>query len=515
MLGRQSRAGQADPEDARLASYRRVAIWVISVGQLMFILDTTIVNVALPHIQSALHFSGNSLEWMVSAYSLCYGGLLLLGGRAGDILGRRRVFVAGTIVFTAASLLAGFAITQWWLLAARAAQGIGSAFASPSALSLVATTFPGDKERTRALGVYTAIATGGGAIGVLAGGLLTTYVTWRSVFFVNVPIGLAIIALVPRVLAESERHPRRFDVLGAVTGTGAITLFVYALISGATGSDGASHWADPNVLASLVTGGLLLVAFLVTEVRTDSPLVPLRLLTQRARSAANLIVVCIGTAMFGVFFFLTLFLQRVWGYSPLHTSILYIPPALLLTVGGPVASRIVPKTGRRLLVCVGLAIAGIGMLGMSTIGQHASSEPVLLAWTYFGYAGLGLTGVPLIAAALDRVPPSDSGVASGVYSTSRQLGGATGLAVLGTVAWSVVASNIARVNSHWSYGDPHTPTAVLRQALTAGADRAFLTAAIVIFAAFVIASLTITGGRGSPASPGPSGQSHQQRPGRS
>jgi EmrB/QacA subfamily drug resistance transporter len=496
MLRRESRAGQTDPTGDRQASYQRVAIWLISVGQLMFILDTTIVNVALPHIQSALHFSGNGLEWMVSAYSLCYGGMLLLGGRSGDILGRRRVFVAGAIVFTVASLLAGFAITQWWLLAARAVQGIGAAFASPSALSLVATTFPGEKERTRALGVYAAISTGGGAIGVLAGGLLTAYVTWRSVFFVNVPVGLAIAVLAPRVLAESERHRRRFDAAGAVTGTAAITLFVYALISGATGSDGVSHWADPNVVASLVAGAVLLVIFVVTEIRTASPLVPLRLLAQRARSGVYLIVVCTGTAMFGVFFFLTLFLQRVWDYSPLHTSILYVPPALLLTVGGPIASRVMPKTGRKLLVCSALAVAGIGMLGMSTIGQHSSSVPALLAWTYFGYAGLGLISVPLIAAALDRVPPGDSGAASGVYSTFRQMGGATGLAVLGTVAWSVVASKITRVNPHWSYGDPHTPVAVSRQALTAGADRAFLAAAIVIFVAFAIAMLTITGGRG-------------------
>ena len=496
MLRRQSRAGQAGSEAARLDSYRRVAIWVISVGQLMFILDTTIVNVALPHIQSTLHFSGNGLEWMISAYALCYGGLLLLGGRAGDILGRRRVFVAGTAVFTAASLLAGFAITQWWLLAARAVQGIGAAFASPSSLSLVATTFPEDKDRTRALGVYAAISAGGGAIGVLAGGLLTTYVTWRSVFFVNVPIGLAIIVLAPRVLTESGRHPRRFDILGAVTGTAAVTLFVYALIKGATGSDGVSHWADPSVLASLVGGALLLVIFLVTEARTASPLVPLRLLTERARAGAYLVVVGTGIAMFGVFFFLTLFLQRAWGYSPLHTSILYIPPALLLTAGGPIASRITPKTGRKPLVCAALAVAAAGMLGMSTIGQHASSEAVLLAWTYFAYAGLGLTNVPLIAAALDKVPPGDSGVASGVYSTSRQIGGATGLAVLGTLAWSVVASTIARVNPRWSYGGPHTPAAVLRQAMTAGADRAFLAAAIVLFTSFAIALLTITGGRG-------------------
>ena len=253
------------------------------------------------------------------------------------------------------------------------------------------------------------------------------------------------------------------------------------------------------MLASLAVGTVLLAAFLITEARTASPLVPLRLMAQRARCGVYSIVVCTGTAMFGVFFFLTLFLQRVWGYSPLHTSILYVPPALLLTVGGPVASRIVPKTGRKPLVCVALAIAAIGMIGMSRIGEHSSSVPALLAWTYFGYAGLGLISVPLIATALDRVPPGDTGVASGVYSMFRQLGGATGLAVLGTVAWSVVAASITRVHHGWSFGDPHTPAAVIRQAMTAGADRAFLAAAIVIIVAFVIALLTINGGRGEDA----------------
>jgi EmrB/QacA subfamily drug resistance transporter len=490
--------GKAVAATGQQARPSQAAIWVISAGQLMVILDTTIVNVALPHIQAALRFSGSSLEWVVTGYSLTYGGLLLLGGRAGDALGRRRVFVAGILVFTLASLLGGFAVTQWSLLAARAIQGVGAAFASPAALSLIATTFPGDRERTRALGVYAGISTGGGAIGILAGGLLTTYVTWRSVFFVNVPIGLAVAALAPRVLAESGRQPGRpprFDLLGTVTGTGAVTLFVYALISGATGSNGVSHWADPAVAGSLVLGTLLLVAFIITETRTAHPLVPLRLLAQRSRSGAYLIVICVNTAMFGVFFFLTLFLQRVWGYSALNTAALYILPALLLTAGGPAASRILPKTGRKALVVGALAVATIGMIGMSRVGEHSSSVVWLIGWTYFGYAGLGLLPVPLIASALDRVPPEDTGAASGVYSMVRQMGGATGLAVLGTLAWSAIAASVSAADPGASFADPRTPVAIIRHALTAGADRAFLTGAIVLAVALVIALATITGGR--------------------
>ena len=503
MLKRLRTAGASASEQQ--ARYRRIAVWVIGVGQLMFVLDMTIVNVALPHIQAAFNFSGSALEWLVSAYSLAFGGLLLLGGRAGDALGRRRVFVTGGAVFTVASLLGGVAPTQWWLLAARALQGAGAAFASPSALALIATTFPGDRERVRALGAYSAISTGGGAIGIFAGGFLTTYLSWRSIFFVNVPIGLTIAMLAPRVLIESERHPRRFDLLGALTGTGAITLFVYALITGATGSDGVSHWTGPSVLACLALGSLLLVAFIVVESTAKEPLVPLGLLAQRGRSGAYLIVVCTGTAMFGVFFFLTIFLQRVWGYSALETSALYIPPALLLTIGGPIAARLVPRFGRKAVVAGSLLMATIGMIGMSRIGESSSSVPWLIGWTYFGYAGLGMYGVPVVACALDRIPPGISGVASGIYSTFRQVGGATGLAVLGTIAWSVVAASITSADPGGSFADPRTPVPVLRHALTLGTDRAFLTGAVVIAAALVISLLTITGGRIKDASQPQSG----------
>jgi EmrB/QacA subfamily drug resistance transporter len=480
---------QAAPAGGR--RHLRLAVWVVSLGQLMAVLDATIVNVALPHMQAALRFSGTGLEWVINAYSLCFGGLLLFGGRTADILGRRRVFVAGIGVFTVASLLGGLASTQWWLLGARVAQGIGAALAAPSALALVADTFPGSRERDRAIGIFTAIGAGGGAIGILLGGVLTTFISWRSVFFVNVPIGLMIIAIAPRVLAESERQRSRFDIVGALTGTGAVTLLVYALISGATDSNGVSHWRAAGVLISFAVAAVLLVMFIVTEARTPHALVPLRLFTQRARAGAYLIAICVGTAMFGNLFFLTLFLQRVWDYSALSTAAVYIPPALMLTAGGPVGSRLIAKTGTKALVIIGLAAAAIGMYGMSLMSEHGSYVTQMLAPTVVAYAGLGLTGVPLIRTALAGVPEASNGVASGIYTTARQLGGATGLAVVGTVAWSVVAAKIAMARPGATFGDPATPAAVIARGLAAGADRAFLTAAIIIVIALVTALLTI------------------------
>jgi EmrB/QacA subfamily drug resistance transporter len=493
-----SRAARRSGEQAAAAAPRgrlRVAIWIISLAQLMFVLDTTIVNVALPHMQAALGFSGSGLEWIVSAYSLCFGGLLLLGGRSGDILGRRRVFVAGVAVFTTASLIGGMATAQWWLLAARACQGCGAAFASPAALALVATNFPEGRERTKAIGVFTAVGAGGGAIGLLIGGLLTTYVTWRSVFFVNVPTGVLVALIAPHVLAESARNPRRFDLLGAVTGTGAVTLAVYALISGATDSAGVSHWGDPAVLASFALAAGLFAVFVVTEARAPHALVPLHLLRQRERVGAYAIIVCVGTAMFGVFFFLTIFLQRVWNYSALHTAVVYVPPALLLTVGGPIASRLIARTGAKRLIVGGLLATAIGMIGLSRMGEHGHYATAMLAPTYVAYAGLGLINLPLITTALAGVPRGDTGVASGIFSTFRQVGGATGLAVLGTVAWSAAAAAAAAGRPHASLGGLATPAPVIRHALAVGADDGFLAAAIVIIIALVIAMATISNGQ--------------------
>src|SRR6266851_1484359 len=267
-----------------------LALAVIAAAQLMVVLDATIVNVALPHIQSALGFSGSGLEWVVNAYALTFGGLLLLGGRAGDILGRRRVFIAGIILFSLASLLGGFATTQTWLLAARAIQGVGAAVIAPTALALITTTFPEGPPRNRAMGVYAAMSIGGAAVGLMAGGLLTTYLSWRWVLFANVPIGAAVALIAPRALADSPRRRGRFDFPGAITSTLGLAALVYGLTSTATSQNGVSHWGDTKVIVALTAAVVLLAAFIVIEARSEHALMPLRIFRNRDRSAANLII---------------------------------------------------------------------------------------------------------------------------------------------------------------------------------------------------------------------------------
>src|SRR5499427_6118047 len=307
-----------------------LALLVIATAQLMVVLDATIVNVALPHIQDALHFSGTNLEWVVNAYTLAFGGLLLLGGRSGDLLGRRRIFIFGIALFTIASLLGGLATNQAWLLGARVLQGIGGAFAGPTSLSLIAVTFPEGRPRNRAMGVYAAMSIAGGAVGLIAGGLLVNYLNWRWVFFVNVPIGLLIAFLAPRVLGESERRRGNFDLPGAITGSLGLAALVYGLSSAATTSNGVSHWGDTKVIVSLTAALVLLVAFGFIETRSKHALVPIRVLRSRDRTGSYLIMLCIGTALFGMFFFLTIFVQTVWGYSPLKSGLAYLPMVIVI-----------------------------------------------------------------------------------------------------------------------------------------------------------------------------------------
>ena len=416
---------------------------VIAAAQLMVVLDATIVNVALPHIQHALGFSDSGLEWVVNAYALTFGGLLLLGGRAGDILGRRRVFIAGIILFTAASLLGGFATSQAWLLGARALQGIGGAIVAPTALSLITTTFPEGPRRNRAMGVYAAMSIGGAAVGLLAGGVLTTYASWRWVFFVNVPIGIVVALMAPRFLAESERHTGRFDLPGAITGTGGLAALVYGLSSAATSASGVSHWGDTKVIASLVASVVLLASFLVIESRSKHALMPLRIFRNRNRAAANLILLCIGTAMFGLFFFLTIFVQTVWGYSALRTGVSYLPMVAVIMAMAGISAALVPRIGARPLLVAGSAIASGGMFWLSRISEHSSYAGGLLGPMLVTGAGLGMLFMPLTLVALSKVEERDAGLASSLVNTGQQVGGSIGLAVLGTVAWTVVA-NTAR-----------------------------------------------------------------------
>jgi EmrB/QacA subfamily drug resistance transporter len=500
----QSGTGRAASPAATAGGNRRLglALLVIATAQLMVVLDATIVNVALPHIQRALGFSGSGLEWVVNAYAVTFGGLLLLGGRAGDILGRRRVFVFGLLLFSAASLLGGFATSEWWLLTARAVQGVGGAVIAPTALALITTNFPEGAPRNRAFGVYAAMAGAGSAAGLLLGGILTTYLSWRWVLFVNVPIGILVAAAAPRVLAESPRRPGQIDVAGAVTGTGGVALLVYGLSKAATGPDGVSHWGDAQVLVPLAAAVVLLVSFVLIERRSPRPLLPMRLLADRNRSGAYLIMLCISTGLFGLFFFLTLFIQNVLGYSAIRSGIAYLPFAIGVVIASGLASRLVPRIGPRPLIVVGAAAVAGGMFWYSRLTEHAGYAGQLLGPTLVSSCGLGLVFVPLALVALHNVAEQDSGVAASLLNTAQQVGGAIGLALLGTAAWTTVADSIRTQVAHATAaaakaGQPlpkpgtPLPASIYHHALTAGFSRAFLVAAGIALLALLIAVATI------------------------
>ncbi len=469
-----------------------LALAVLATAQLMVVLDATIVNVALPQIQRALGFSGSGLGWVVNAYALTFGGLLLLGGRAGDLLGRRRMFVVGLLLFSAASLAGGFATSEEGILAARAIQGVGAAITAPAALSLITTTFPEGPPRNRALGVYAAMSVAGGAVGLLAGGLLTSYASWRWVLFVNVPIGAAIALAAPRVLAESPRHRGRFDLPGALTGTVGIAALVYGLASAATSPDGVSHWGDAKVIVSFAAAAVLLAAFVVIETRSPHALLPLRLLRDRNRAGAYLIFGGAGTAIFGMFFFLTLFMQAVWGYSAVKSGVAYMPFTAAVLIASGTASQLVARIGPIPLLLAGSVASTGGLYWLSGISEDSTYANGLLGPTMVTGVGIGLVFVPASLIALSRVAQADSGVASSLLNTSQQVGGAMGIAVLGTVAWTVVAN---RVHDHSAQpvANSHDLATGFARGLLADAGIALLTLVITI-AAIRVRRADLTGG---------------------
>jgi EmrB/QacA subfamily drug resistance transporter len=493
----ESAAIAAEPVDtpgAGTAPKRRLglALAVIATAQLMVVLDATIVNVALPRIQDALHFSGSNLEWVVNAYTLAFGGLLLLGGRSGDLLGRRKIFMLGIALFAFGSLAGGFATDQAWLLIARVVQGIGGALAAPTSLSLIAVTFPEGKERNRAMGVYAAMSISGAAVGLIAGGLLTSYANWRWVFFVNVPIGLLVLFLAPRVLGDSERVRGRFDLPGAITASLGLAALVYGLSEAATTSNGVSHWGDTKVIVSLVAAVVLLVAFAFIEARSKHALVPPRVLKSRDRTGAYLISLCIGTAIFGMFFFMTIFVQQVWGYSPVRSGVAYLPMVALILIGAGLSSNLVARIGARPLMIVGPALAAGGMFWLSRITETSTYVTGLMGPMMLVGLGMGLTFVPLSLVALAKVPNKDSGVASSLLNTGQQVGGSIGLAILGTVAWSAVSSNArtatVAAGAHISKAQQ---LMITNHSIAYGFGRGYLVAAGIALLALVIAVVFI------------------------
>ncbi len=488
----------ASPTSGTAGPPRRLglALAVIATAQLMVVLDATIVNVALPHIQTALGFSGTNLEWVVNAYALAFGGLLLLGGRSGDLLGRRRIFIAGLLLFSLASLVGGFATNQEWLLTARVVQGIGGAFAAPTALSLIAVTFPEGPPRNRAMGVYAAMSVAGGAVGLIAGGLLVQYLDWRWVLFVNVPIGLVVAFLAMRVLPESQRRRGQFDLPGAITGSLGLGALVYGLSYAATTPNGVSHWGDTKVIVSLVASVVLLVSFGFIEVHSKQALVPMRVLRSRDRTGSYIISLCVGTALFGMFFFLTLFVQNVWGYSALKTGLAYLPMITMVMVASGIASQLVTRIGARPLMLAGSVISTGGLFWLSRINENSHYVSGLLGPMLVTALGMGLIFVPLSLVSLTKVADNDAGVASSLLNVGQQVGGSIGLAILGTVAWSAVATSIhSQVAAAAKHAVGHLTAAQQAAATRAITDHAYsvgFSKGYVVSAGIAVLGLLIT-----------------------
>jgi EmrB/QacA subfamily drug resistance transporter len=426
MVSRPELASRA-PGAARRGHHPALALAVIAASQLMVVLDVTIVNIALPQIQQALGFSTTDLSWVLNAYTLTFGGLLLLGGRAGDILGRRRVFIAGILVFTLASFLGGLATTSGWLLAARALQGVGAAIAAPTALALITTNFAEGPERNRAFGVFGAVAGSGGALGLLAGGMLTLWLSWRWVLFVNVPIGVLLAALAPLYITESERQPGRFDLAGALTSTAGMTALVYGFISAA--QDG---WSNPGTIGSFAAAVALLAAFFSIETRTSQPITPLHMFADRNRAGSYAIMLALSAALVGHFFFLTLFVQDLLGYSPLRAGFAFLPITAAIVTASQFAARSLPRLGPKRLMTTGalLAVAGLAWLTQVSV-TSGYLDGILGPMLVFGL-GMGLLFVPLTIVVGSGVPPHETGAASSLLNVMQQVGGSLGLSILVT-----------------------------------------------------------------------------------
>ncbi|WP_045298068.1 MFS transporter [Saccharothrix sp. ST-888] len=434
---------QAPPARARRGRHPGIALTVIAATQLMVVLDITIVNVALPHIQQALAFSTTGLSWVVNAYTLTFGGLLLLGGRTGDILGRRRVFIVGILLFSLASLLGGVATSATWLLAARSLQGVGAAIASPTALALIATNFAEGRARNRAFGVYSAVAAGGGAIGVLAGGMLTSWLSWRWVFFVNVPIGIAIALLAPLYINESDRHPGRSDLTGAFAATLGTAALVFGFIRA------SEHgWTDGWTLTAFGAALVLLPFFLWHERRTPQPITPLHLFRNRNRSGSYALALCLSATMFSVFFFITLFVQDVLGFSPLSAGFAFLPISAAIVVAAQVAARNQLRLGPKpFMVCGSLLVLG-GVFWLSHTSATSSYTGGVLGPTLLFGFGMGSLFVPMMLNAVSGVAPYETGAATGTLNATQQVGGSLGLSILVTVYGAASSSEAARQVAH-------------------------------------------------------------------
>jgi len=428
------------PKAVRTEPNRWLVLAIVCIAQFMVVLDATIVNIALPSIQRGLSFSDADLQWVINAYTLVFGGFLLLGGRAADLLGRRRLFLAGVAVFSIASLLNGLAQSSGMLIAGRALQGLGGALVSPAALSIIMTSFPGTQERTKALGVWSAIAAGGAAAGLLLGGVLTDLLSWEWIFFVNVPVGLAAMAAALRLVPESRAASahRTFDLAGAAAVTGGLVVLVYAIVKAQ-----AFGWGSARTLGMLAAAVALLVAFVAIERRSAAPLIRLSIFRTRTLTAANAAMMLVASGMFAMFFFATLYVQEVLGYSPLKAGLAFLPVTSGMIVGAALAQGAIRRFGPRIVGVTGVTLATAGMVWLTGLPVHGSYVSDLLVGLFPMSIGMGLTFVPVTLLATAGVAAEDSGLASGLLNTSQQVGGALGLAILSTLSADRTTSLLA------------------------------------------------------------------------
>ena len=467
---------------AGLLERKWFALALLCAVQFMVVLDIAIVNVALPSIQVDLGFSQENLQWVISAYALLFGGFLLLGGRAADLLGRRRVFVAGTILFTVASLLAGLAWSEATLIGARALQGLGAAIITPAALSILMTMFAEGRERNAALGAWGGVGAFGAVAGVLLGGILTDVLSWEWIFFINVPVGLAALALTPVLLSESrDLKARSFDLPGATLVTGGLVVLVYAITQA---SD--YGWGSAETIGFFAAATALLGAFLAWEARAAEPLMPFSIFRLRTLTGANIAGLILGTAVFAMFLMLTLYMQQVLGYSPLKTGIAYLAVAGTAIIWSGVAAQLVNRVGVKPVLVAGMATLTAGLVYFSQVSVGGSYVADLLPGFLLIAIGLGFSFVPISIAALAGVRASEAGLASGLINTSQQIGGALGVAILSTLATSRANDGVAAGHA-------------LPVALTDGFQIAFIAGAAIAVMGVVVSLFVVRGEDLTPA----------------
>lgn len=461
-------------------SNTKLVFWLALLCQLMMVVDGTVVNIALQRIKVSLNFSDASLSWVITAYTLAFGGLLLLGARAGDLLGRRPIFLAGVATFTIASLVGGLAQNSTELLVARAAQGAGAALCSPATLALIIALFPGVRERSRAIAAFTAVSVGGSAVGMVVGGALTEYASWRWTLIINVPIGIVLLALAWPSLPRSPRRPGRFDFAGALTSTIGITSVVYGFVSAAD-----QGWGATGTLGSFVVGALLLSAFVLVERRAEAPITPLHLFANRNRCAAYVGRLLLTAAMLGLFFFLTQFLQIVLGYTPLQTGAAFVPLTLIVFFSAQATARwLVPRFGGKPTMVVGISISTLAMLWSTQLNENSGYVMILGSLVGFGL-GNGLAFISMTNFAIDEVPSEDAGAASGLVNMVQQVGGSVGLAVIVTL--------FATASAHATKNlDPTlSPTDAANHVFVYAADKGFWGASVLMVVALIAAIVMV------------------------